>query len=1059
MSKAKKIISMLLAVLMVMSVVPASVIASAASPTATFTAPTTSLVTFSTDTSETSEIIRVAGGEGMFTHGTTIVAATPSGIPKSDSGQYISVAYAGETAAFPKVVFKITGVVPDAAPTIVSSLGSNGTLALQTPVTSGNVTTYTWLLTGGTATQGTVVTYTIKYKIGGVEHETYAYSFVENILIMNGYVSHKYQNGGDHTPDTRHAYSVNVGAKNMYPGWYNNMAENIGRGFINYGAGSAKEGGSLLGTGTSPEGFAGSMEGFAVDDGVTTTGTPYGSMIKTISNQSKDDWVNVAYGLNGNRPESHLYIDKRNETLENLKFRVSLQACDSGNEDGPWPYTDFQDVEILSGAIEFGSGDQWDMSAGTNTSYVNNKSTSLIRIGEITKNVDKTRITSIDPGKSHRYAWFGGTGPSLQDGQTRYQNTLLVYANEMTSNSNGETWNQEIGAIGIVFVVYDTTDLYNIFHGIMKGANLNGSASYKCSNVITYVANSGETRATTTAPTITFNKGAHPQKSYYTGGWDAFLAAYQEAGRQLSKPDTNQTHINNAAVNLINAYNNLQGFNPQVNYTIKHVIAGTTTEIVNASTAGYTAAAQTGTVAAGTKITAYAADINGYEVDGDSTKSLTATGAKAEETITFNYKAKKWNVNAQTNNENLEKYIVNGKETDVRVQIYPVGYGTYFNKATATNGDGDPTRPGVGTKAHWEFVDWYFAQPADGVSWDESQRVPASFEMLDAHRTIYARWDTAPIHMYATPMLDDGSVINGGNKIDLGYVKPAADGSVALFQRPADSVMTVSGYLFVGYYEKYTSTFEGSVEWPVEFMLGDNDKTIVARYADVNGKIVFESNGGSAVSDYHFTSPCTITESDLPVPTRAGYTFVGWYYDVEGTQDIFTEENNYSVERNDQTGFIAYAQWKAKDITINFDTAVGAKPSKYDSVSIAPIYPVKVGDAVPSDMIPANPRRFGYEFAGWVYNSRPFDFSKVPAVNDSITLTATWRKTTESAFIELAAIEKVLGEEIYLDNDDTTEEDDIVQHGDVITVRMTSKTNFYVGSSLFIFMYDLYLCS
>ena len=103
MSKAKKIISMLLAVLMVLSIVPASVLASAATPSVTFSTPTTELKTFATDTSGTSEIIRVAGGEGMFTYGSTIVAATPSGIPKADAGQYISVAYAGESTSFPQV--------------------------------------------------------------------------------------------------------------------------------------------------------------------------------------------------------------------------------------------------------------------------------------------------------------------------------------------------------------------------------------------------------------------------------------------------------------------------------------------------------------------------------------------------------------------------------------------------------------------------------------------------------------------------------------------------------------------------------------------------------------------------------------------------------------------------------------------------------------------------------------------------------------------------------------------------------------------------------------------
>ena len=1047
MSKAKKIISMLLAVLMVMSVVPASVIASAApaDEVATFKKPDTATVVFSTDTSETSEVIRVAGGEGAFTRGTTVVAATPSGIPKADSGQFISVAYAGETPTFPMVSFKIKGVRPDAQPTIVSNLGSNLTLVTETTGTqnAAGEYVYTWRITGGQANQGEVVTFTITYYVSGTAHYAYAYSYVEHILIMNGYVSHKYQNGGDHTPDTRHAYSVQVGGANMYAGWYNNMAENIGRGFINYAAGSAMEGGSLLGTGTSPEGFADNIQGFAVDDGVTTTGTPYGSMIKTIDNQTKDDWVNVAYGLNGNRTESYLYIDKRNETLDSLKVRVSLQACDKGNDDGPWPYTDFQDVEVLNGAVEFGAHDQW--------SAVSTKATSLISIGEITKNVDKTRITSIDPGQSHRYAWLGGGGPALQNGTTKYQNTLLVYANEMASNSNGETWNQEIGALGLTFVVYNTNDLYNVFYGIMKGANLNGSSSYTTSNLITYTANSGETAVSNTALTINFTKGAHPQAAYYSGGWDTFLTAYQNAGRVLSKPDTNQLAINQATKSLIEAYNGLTGFNPTVNYTIKHCIKGGSTEIVNASTSGYTAAAQTGTVAAGTEITGYAADIDGFILDGDSIKKVTATGATSEVTITFYYTREYFNVNAQTNNETLEEYLVGSETKNVRMQIFPVQYGTTFNKATATNGDGDVSRPGVGSKPYYEFIDWYYQDGSATGTWDETQRVPASFTMGKSNVTIYGRWDTKPLHIYATPMLDNGTVINNGNKIDLGSVKPTTDGNPVQFARPSADKMAVEGYLFVGYYQNFTNTFTGEVEWPQTFVLGDSDRMIYARYADVNGKIVFEPNGGTACADLPFTAGATLAESEFPVPTKLGYNFAGWYYDEECTSSPVT----YPVTMPDQTGFIAYAKWEAKDITIYFDTAVGANPTKFDTASIAPIYPARVGQPVDEDMIPANPRRFGYTFAGWTYNGIPFDFSKVPVADESITILATWRRSDASAFISLDAVEKVLGEEVVLDANNTVEEDDeIVQHGDIITVRMTSMTNFYTGSSLFIFMYD-----
>ena len=1054
MSKAKKLISMLLAVMMVLSVVPAAVIASAATPTATFTKPVTEHVTFSVDTSATTEVIRVAGGEGVFTLGSTIVAATPSGIPKADSGTYIQLAYAGETPSLPVISFKITGVQPDKQPTVVSSLGSNATISYGGVTSSGSGTsqtyTYTWsVASGGTATQGSVVTYTITYYVGGAEYKAYAYSYVENILIMNGYVAHKYQNGGSHTPDTRHANIVQVGAKNMYSGWYNNTAENSARGFVNYATGNALNGGSLAGAGGESE-MSSSSTGYVVDDGVSMTGTPYGAVIKQFYDHGKNDTTNVAYGVNGNRTESTLYVDKRNETLGNLNFRVSLQAGDvasddtSGDDDesGYWPYTDLVDVDILSGAVDFGEEDSW--------STVKAKSTSLISIGEVTKNVDTTRIQRSEP-YGYRYAWFDGAGPALQDGTTKYQNTLLVYSTETASNSNGETPNYETGAIGVTFVVYNTVDLYNIFYGIMKGANINdGSASYTTSNYITYRANSGDTQYATSAQTVSFSKGAHPQASYYTTGWDTFLTKYQQAGKVLCNPATNQTEINKAATELIAAYNGLGGFNSSVNYTIKHCVTGTSTEIVNASTDGYTAANQSGTVQAGTQITAYAANIAGYDVDGDSVKKTTAAGDSANVTITFYYKAQKFNVNAQTNNEALEKYIVDGEEKNVRVQIFPVDYQGTFYKETATNGDGNASRPGVGNKPYYEFVDWYYADGTATGVWDESQRVPDSFVMGNTNITIYARWDTAPVHIYATPMLDDGTVINGGNNIDLGYVKPAADGSAVSFARPGADKTTIEGYLFVGFYQTYSNGFTGEVEWPQSFVIGDSSRTIVARYADVNGKIVFESNGGSVCADLPFESPVALNEADFPVPTKVGYAFAGWYYDEDLTQPI-----TYPVQLDDQTGFIAYAKWEAKNITIKFDTAVGASPSKYDTVSISPIYPVTVNQPIPEDMVPANPRRFGYEFAGWTYQDRAFDFSKCPVADDEITVVATWRRTSESAFIELNAIEKVLGEEVYLDaNNQVQEDDEIVQKGDIITVRMTSLTNFYVGSSLFIFMYD-----
>ena len=91
MSKAKKIVSMILAVAMVLSIAPVSVFASALTPTATFKQPKITEVIFTTDTSASSDVIRVAHDDGYFTLGTKIVKATPAGIPAADSGTLLTL--------------------------------------------------------------------------------------------------------------------------------------------------------------------------------------------------------------------------------------------------------------------------------------------------------------------------------------------------------------------------------------------------------------------------------------------------------------------------------------------------------------------------------------------------------------------------------------------------------------------------------------------------------------------------------------------------------------------------------------------------------------------------------------------------------------------------------------------------------------------------------------------------------------------------------------------------------------------------------------------------------
>lgn len=110
--------------------------------------------------------------------------------------------------------------------------------------------------------------------------------------------------------------------------------------------------------------------------------------------------------------------------------------------------------------------------------------------------------------------------------------------------------------------------------------------------------------------------------------------------------------------------------------------------------------------------------------------------------------------------------------------------------------------------------------------------------------------------------------------------------------------------------------------------------------------------------------------NSLYIPTRAGYSFVGWYRDAALTTPL--EENATMPD----VALILYAKWKANQYTITFDSnggsAVAAITQDYGTKVEAPVAPTKSG----------------YSFAGWKLNGVDYTFTTMPAEN--ITLVAEW---------------------------------------------------------------------
>ncbi len=136
-------------------------------------------------------------------------------------------------------------------------------------------------------------------------------------------------------------------------------------------------------------------------------------------------------------------------------------------------------------------------------------------------------------------------------------------------------------------------------------------------------------------------------------------------------------------------------------------------------------------------------------------------------------------------------------------------------------------------------------------------------------------------------------------------------------------------------------------------------------------EIKFESNGGSTIST--ITNKEQLDFDNLPMPTKEGYTFMGWFVDSELTKDI---ESN----RPEYLKFTLYAKWLINDYVITFDSDGG---SIVESITV----PYNTSVNLPT------PTKENYVFQGWCLSSAlddPIISITMPA-ND-ITLLASWEE-------------------------------------------------------------------
>lgn len=245
-----------------------------------------------------------------------------------------------------------------------------------------------------------------------------------------------------------------------------------------------------------------------------------------------------------------------------------------------------------------------------------------------------------------------------------------------------------------------------------------------------------------------------------------------------------------------------------------------------------------------------------------------------------------------------------------------------------------PTQP---TKTGYTFGGWYS---------DVALTTAYTFNLMPAvNMTLYAKWN---INSYILQYLDNEGTILQTTDFEYGA-------SLSGVVPPTASKV---GYSFVEWNQDLPVTM------PAMNLL------LTARYVINQYTITFEENGGSLVADIVQEY---MTDVTAPIaPTKAGYTFNGWYSNA-----LLTTVYTFTTMPLD--GITLYAKWTATLYTISFEENGGTN-----------VFDITQG-YMTSVSAPVAPTKAGYAFAGWYSDialTTAYTFTTIPMNN--LTLYAKW---------------------------------------------------------------------
>ena len=263
-----------------------------------------------------------------------------------------------------------------------------------------------------------------------------------------------------------------------------------------------------------------------------------------------------------------------------------------------------------------------------------------------------------------------------------------------------------------------------------------------------------------------------------------------------------------------------------------------------------------------TDATVEAAKENGLDVPLNKNATLNFDGADGAIQVPFPVPVA--HVDRELKNFTLT-YVSNGG-TEYAAETYKEGTEVTIDKA--------PTREG------YIFKGWYS---------DEALTQAVSKVTMDSDKTVYAKWEKEIKNFTLT------YVSNGGTEYAAETYKEGTEVAI-------DKAPTREGYIFKGWYA------DEALTQAVSKVTMDSDKTVYAKWEKElkNFTLTYVSNGGTEFDPETYKEGTEVPLSKIP--TRAGFSFLGWYADAALTQLVtkVTMDSDKTV----------YASWKEDETPV-----------------------------------------------------------------------------------------------------------------------------------------------